>query len=456
MLALTGQAAQGGPPPVAPSPNACVPGTGSRNWCGDGRLGTEAKLAGPMDVASARDGALYVADTLNNVIRRITTDGVIHTIAGDAVADAMQPVEPAATAAFSGPRGVSAANDGSVLVADTGHRAIRRIAADGTVTVILGGPGQYQLRRPEDVVALPNGAYLVVDGGANKVLRVEPDGTVLRVAGVRSGRPGFTRRVLRGPTSPLRAPVQVAPLAGGALLIADFGNGSVRWLRTDGRLQTLARFTRSRAPRGVVASGGKVLASSAGGVVEFTRGNAVTPVAGTGRPGFTADTGPALSTPLNYPAQMTLAADGTLIIAEPGSDRIRRARVGSLTTIAGTDTPLPAGAATATASVSRGCAGYHPRFHIFDFLPFTDSVMRATVRRVPLKLTTSRAARVAVRLDYGSVRKARRHLGTVRNGSRTVVLHARLRRGRVYVARIDARSVGDNVTRCATRRVRAA
>src|SRR5689334_22167949 len=90
LVSVAARAASGQAPllphDVAPGPNACAPGSGSRNWCGDGKAATKAKLAGPLDVAVAPDGSLIVADTENNVIRRVRPDGVISTLAGNGVA----------------------------------------------------------------------------------------------------------------------------------------------------------------------------------------------------------------------------------------------------------------------------------------------------------------------------------------------------------------------------------
>src|SRR3954471_4728086 len=285
--------AQAGPPPVAASPNSCLPGTGSRNWCGDGRPATEAKLAGPMDVTAAPDGTLFIADTLNNVIRRVSLDGTIATVAGDAVLDAPQPTEQAATASFDDPRGIAFdASSNSLLVADTNHDAIRRISAAGLVTTVVGGRRATltRLRRPGDVVATPGGGMLVVDTGRHRVLQISASGRVRRVAG--TGQPGFSRQIRLGPRSPLRSPAQVAVLAGRDMLIADSGNRAIRWLRR-GRLRTLAILKRPSAPLGVVASGGRVLASERASVLEVTPRPSVR-VAGTGSPGFSADRGPAL------------------------------------------------------------------------------------------------------------------------------------------------------------------
>src|SRR4051794_5873711 len=138
------------PPAVDPSPNICLAGTGSLGWCGDGGPARKAKLAAPRDVAVAADGSLVVADTGNQVIRRIAADGTISTIAGFGVRGPAVPRVSARRARFRNPAGVAVDRDGSVLVADTGNHALRRVGLTGVVTTIAG----HGLTRPTDVAVL--------------------------------------------------------------------------------------------------------------------------------------------------------------------------------------------------------------------------------------------------------------------------------------------------------------
>jgi hypothetical protein len=457
MDAPLGRAAQVGPPPVARSPNTCLPGTPSRNWCGDGRPATLAKLAGPMDVTAAPDGTLFIADTLNNVIRRIGPDGTIETVAGDGVADAPLDTEPAATASFGQPRGVAFAPDGSLYVADTGHDSIRRIAPDGTVTRVAGGrPAlRARLRRPGDVVVVPGGDLIVADTGDNRVLRIPPAGRSRVLAG--TGRAGFTGATRRATRSPLRGPAQIALLSHGDLLIADTGNRAVRWLR--GRaLRTIRRLPAARRPLGVAASGGRALMSYAAGVLDVTPGRATRAVAGTGTAGYNGD-GRGLETQLDLPTQLFTAPDGTLLIAERGSDRIRRARLGELTTIAGTDKPVPAPPAAAIARAgrvagARNCQHSTPRFRYFNFLPLVGGPLHGSKHAVKASISTSRIARVSFSLrDHGAPRATKTVDGVSNRHPRKVVIGARLKRHREYVLWATGTSTDDGLVRCDHRRV---
>ena len=98
--------------------------------------GPSARFNTPSALAIDAAGALYVADTGNHVIRRITPEGVVSTIAGDGMAGYRDG--PAAEARFNGPVGVAIDGAGRVIVADTYNDRIRAIAADGTVTTVAG------------------------------------------------------------------------------------------------------------------------------------------------------------------------------------------------------------------------------------------------------------------------------------------------------------------------------
>jgi sugar lactone lactonase YvrE len=139
----------------------------------------------PTGLAVSRQGDLYVADTGNNRIRLIHTDGVASTVAG---ADAGWADGTSAQARFNAPCGVAVAPNGDVYVADTGNHRVRRITSDGMVTTPAGGESGFA-------------------GGAAADAR-------------------------------FNSPCSVAVDQAGAVLIADTGNGSVRRL-IDGRVTTL-------------------------------------------------------------------------------------------------------------------------------------------------------------------------------------------------------------------------
>ncbi|HWJ96502.1 MAG TPA: NHL repeat-containing protein, partial [Telluria sp.] len=138
--------------------------------------GAAARFNGPVGIAVDEHGTVYLADTYNDRIRRIAPDGTVTTLAGTGkpgLADG-----PGAAAAFDTPTAIAVAKDGTLFVADTGNDAIRRIAADGTVST-FAAPAEDErrplLRRPVGL-ALARDGWLYVAVGSGRILQLAPDG----------------------------------------------------------------------------------------------------------------------------------------------------------------------------------------------------------------------------------------------------------------------------------------
>lgn len=116
-----------------------IAGTGVQGYTGDGGPATLAQLSNPHDLDFGSDGSIYVADTGNNVIRRIDVNGVITTIAGDGEAGYGGDGGDARGCRFDRPTGVAFAPDGSLWVADTLNNRVRRIAGVSAMRKVAGG-----------------------------------------------------------------------------------------------------------------------------------------------------------------------------------------------------------------------------------------------------------------------------------------------------------------------------
>ena len=160
---------------------------GGEGFADDG--GASAFFNTPSGLAIDSNGNIYVADTGNNRIRKVTPAGSVTTVAGDGTPGYHDG--PAKQARFNGPIGVAVDERGDVFVADTYNDRIRMIASDGQVTTVSGGgtPGYVDGDRntslfdtPCGVVVMRDGTLIVADTGNDRLRKISPDGNVSTVA----------------------------------------------------------------------------------------------------------------------------------------------------------------------------------------------------------------------------------------------------------------------------------
>ncbi|MBV1777328.1 hypothetical protein KSF73_16525 [Burkholderiaceae bacterium DAT-1] len=149
-----------------------------------------ANFNAPTGIAVDKNGNLYIADTGNNAIRKITKMGEVTTLAGSSTAGAEDGLGAAAT--FNGPTGLAVDGDGNVYVADAGNFSIRKITAGGLVSTLAGGSQGYvnatgssaQFCSPNSAVLNKDGNILVTDQGAGAVRMITPTGVVTTYVGI--------------------------------------------------------------------------------------------------------------------------------------------------------------------------------------------------------------------------------------------------------------------------------
>lgn len=225
-------------------------------------IGPIARFDAPSALAIAPDGTLYVADTLNHVIRKVTPSGYVSTLnaASEKAVEVFDGVvEPAgdfrdgplAEAKFNEPAGLALDGKGNLYVSDSGNQRIRYIDfAAGTVTTVAGGgeagagdfyvPGDYadgaaaeaRFNAPKGLAVTSAGGLLIADSG-NHAIRLLQDGTVYTVVGNAQTSPG--KRNGTEKTARLSFPTDVAVDKEGRIYVADAYNNQIR-LITDYRL----------------------------------------------------------------------------------------------------------------------------------------------------------------------------------------------------------------------------
>lgn len=200
-----------------------IAGSGSPGFTdGAGRL---AQFNGPLAVAVDKAGVIYVADTYNDRIRRIGTDGTVSTLAGTGTAGQLDG--PAAAAMFDTPAAIAAGPDGVLYVADVRTGAIRRIGLDGLVTTLAQTEPEADdplLRRPVALALTHDGYLYVGDMARGRILQLSPAGQLGGLTGI-----GIDIEIGDAVATRLARPAGLAVDREGGLLVADAG-GVVRRL----------------------------------------------------------------------------------------------------------------------------------------------------------------------------------------------------------------------------------
>ncbi len=310
----------------------------------------------PAGIARDAAGNFYVADASSNTVQKITSAGVVSTLAGAAGAAGSQD-GIGASARFNQPNGVALDAAGNLYVADTGNATIRKISADGTVITLAGSPASRGSRDGAGSDALfnqPSG--LAVDGAGNlyvadtynaTIRKITPAGTVSTLAGLAGSRGEADGS---GTAARFNYPSGLAVDGTGNLYVADTYNATIRKVSPSGMVTTLAGsagiigavdLTGTNAlfnqPWGIaVDAAGNVYVADTGSAIirRISAGGAVSTLAGVaGVAGF-AD-GPGPSALFNQPHGLVLDGSGNLFVADTANAAIRRvASDATVTTLA--------------------------------------------------------------------------------------------------------------------------
>jgi sugar lactone lactonase YvrE len=282
-------------------------------------LGMERGLNGPQGVAVDAGGALFVADTQHSLIKKVAPGPLMTALAGGRFRDGSSPDGTGFGASFYGPSGLAVDASGNVLVADRFHNRIRVVTSDGVVSTLAGSDMQTfadgvgadaSFSWPQGLAVDSSGHVIVADSYNHRIRLITPGGAVSTLAG--SGWAAFADGA--GAAASFSTPQSVAIDASGNAIVADTNNQRIRRVTPGGVVSTLA---------------GSMAYEASGS--------------------FADGTGAAAS--FFYPSGVAIGADGTIFVADRFNHRIRVLSAVSVSPTPSVTTPASATASsTSTAS----------------------------------------------------------------------------------------------------------
>jgi sugar lactone lactonase YvrE len=317
-----------------------VAGNGSPGGAGDGGSAASAQFYNPAGIAVDLNGNMYVADTYNHRVRKISFSGIITTMAGTGVQGFSGDGGPATSAQLSLPQYVAVDPSGNVYISDLNHR-VRKVSPSGFITTVAGngsinysgdgGPATLAGLSPKAIAVDANGNLYI--GDTFRVRRVGLDGIISTVAG--TGVLGYSGDGGPATSAQMFSPTGLSLDSAGNLFIAE--DYRVRKVSTDGTITTYSAgdFITVDAADSLFSNYFCVI----GGLLSPQSGGFGFRVAGSYPCGFSGDGGPASAAEINVNG---IAADdkNQIFFVDGGTPVIRKV------------TPIPNGSFTLTATPS--------------------------------------------------------------------------------------------------------
>ena len=306
--------------------------------------GADARFNYPQGISVDSTGTLFVADADNHTIRKVTDAGAVSTYAGTALVGSYADGTGAA-AGFNGTNGATSDSAGNLYVVDSNNSTIRKITPQGVVTTIAGtgfpgtadGTGAMaEFHYPQGITIDPAGNLYVADTGNHTIRKITPGGTVSTLAGL-PGTAGSADGT--GATATFSSPSGITSDAAGNLYVADAGNNIIRKITPLGDVTTIAGSAgnsgSSDSPVGLAATfnvpqaitidtaGNLYVADTNNRTIrKITPQREVTTLAGSVNIGFADGAGAAAN--FANPSGITIDAVGNLYVADTGNHTIRK------------------------------------------------------------------------------------------------------------------------------------
>jgi sugar lactone lactonase YvrE len=325
-------------------------GNGTTSYPGDGNQSVAVGINTPWGVAIDALGRVYYADSAANVVRRIGTGGVVTTIAGTGTAGSTGDGGQATAARLSAPVRLAFDAAGNLFIADSANNKIRKVTmSTGVITTVAGsgtagntGDGgqatSARLRTPYDVAFGPDGSMYIADRANHKIRKVNMStGVITTFAG--NGSSGYNGDEIAATSARLNSPYSVDVDNDGNVYIADYDNERVRLVDTSGNIHTFAGTGVAtidgdggpateaglHKPQYVLAtpSGDVWIGESNNNRVRLVRNGQIDTIAGSGQFSYLGDGGPALFSTWSRPSAMAFDAAGNLWVVDRGNRRLR-------------------------------------------------------------------------------------------------------------------------------------
>jgi uncharacterized protein (TIGR03437 family) len=287
-------------------------------------------------------GTVYFSDYPTNRVRKVTPDGTINTVAGTGTAGLSGDGGPATAATLVGPFGLALDRAGNLYITDTGNLRVRKVTPAGIISTFLTNT------YASGVAFDSNGVFYV--SGAGRIEKLTPGSSNLTLIGGTPGSFGFSGDGGPALRAQFALIMSIAADSQGNLFIGDEESDRVRRIAPNGIVTTVAGsgqfyYTGEgvSALTAPVEGGGNLAIDKAGNVyysdpvgarVRKVSGGIINTVAGTGITGFSGDGGPATQAKIDYPQDLTFDAAGNLYIADWLNNRVRKVANGTISTYA--------------------------------------------------------------------------------------------------------------------------